>query len=81
MTVAIQDFIVYNLSSLYIEPPTFELDKCFEDSNCYTPLIFILSPGADPMASLLKFADDVGRCINCLMGAGSKDPIYFWCIE
>jgi dynein heavy chain len=61
MTVAIQDFIVYNLSLLYVEPPTLELDKCFEDSNCYVPLIFILSPGADPMASLLKFADDVGK--------------------
>ena len=61
MIVAIQEFIVYNLSLLYVESPTFELEKCFEDSSCYVPLIFILSPGADPMTSLLKFADDVGE--------------------
>ncbi|XP_028407226.1 dynein heavy chain 3, axonemal-like [Dendronephthya gigantea] len=78
MTVAIQDFIVYNLSLLYVEPPTFELDKCYEDSNCYVPLIFILSPGADPMASLLKFADDVGvgrsNCDTISLGQG-QGPI------
>eukprot|EP00357_Protocruzia_adherens_P016996 CAMPEP_0115042314 /NCGR_PEP_ID=MMETSP0216-20121206/46198_1 /TAXON_ID=223996 /ORGANISM="Protocruzia adherens, Strain Boccale" /LENGTH=717 /DNA_ID=CAMNT_0002424417 /DNA_START=41 /DNA_END=2194 /DNA_ORIENTATION=- len=44
----------------YIEPPPFELEKSFEESNSITPIIFILSPGADPIAELEKLADKKG---------------------
>jgi dynein heavy chain len=56
----VTDFVAEQLGPKYIEPPPFNLEECFADSSPLSPLVFILSPGQDPMTELLKFADGRG---------------------
>jgi len=60
MIPAIQQFIVASMGQKFIEPPTFDLSLSYQESTSATPLIFILSPGADPLAVLLKFSEEKG---------------------
>ncbi|XP_053593796.1 dynein axonemal heavy chain 3 [Microplitis demolitor] len=57
---AVEIFIKQNMGQLFIEPPPFDLQSSYDDSNNTTPLIFILSSGSDPMAKLIKFAETKG---------------------
>jgi len=43
----------------FVVPPPFDISKSYADSDCLTPLIFILSPGSDPMSALIKFVDNM----------------------
>uniref|UniRef100_A0A2S2QIW0 Dynein heavy chain 3, axonemal n=1 Tax=Sipha flava TaxID=143950 RepID=A0A2S2QIW0_9HEMI len=64
---AVQQYIINSLGQKYIEPPSFDLMDSYKDSNCCTPLIFILSPGTDPMSSLIKFSEDKQASPNDLI--------------
>lgn len=57
VTEAIELFIVKNLGKKFTQPPRFDISVSYNYSNCERPLVFILSPGVDPMATLQVFAE------------------------
>ncbi|KAJ1570091.1 Dynein heavy chain 1, axonemal [Nowakowskiella sp. JEL0078] len=59
VTSAVQDFVAENLGERFIEPQTSDLSALYKESNPCSPLIFVLSPGADPASSLYKFAEEM----------------------
>ncbi|CAG9584340.1 unnamed protein product [Danaus chrysippus] len=52
----VQQYVIEEMGQIYVEPPPFDLEKSYHDSNCCSPLIFILSAGSDPMSGLVKFS-------------------------
>lgn len=49
----IKAFVGAELGPKYIESPPFDLEGAANDSQNATPVIFVLSPGADPIADLI----------------------------
>lgn len=47
------------MGKFYLEPPTLNIETLFKESNNQTPLIFILSPGADARDEIVALAE---RC-------------------
>jgi dynein heavy chain len=58
ITAAIQNFISEKMTKEFIEPPTFDLQACYNDSSNVSPLIFVLSAGTDPVADFKKLAEE-----------------------
>lgn len=77
-------YIVEEMGQTYLEPPQFNIEESYNDSNCCSPLIFILSPGSDPMAGLVRFAADKGisktKLFTISLGQGQvRKQISNWC--
>jgi len=57
--LGVKRFIREELGALFIESPPFDLIGSFNESSNVMPIIFILSPGADPTQYLIKLAADM----------------------
>eukprot|EP00929_Paragymnodinium_shiwhaense_P104537 TRINITY_DN6904_c0_g1_i1.p1 TRINITY_DN6904_c0_g1~~TRINITY_DN6904_c0_g1_i1.p1 ORF type:complete len:2672 (+),score=812.80 TRINITY_DN6904_c0_g1_i1:23-8017(+) len=72
---AILEFVTMKIGEKFVTPPPFDLAGSYADSNNMSPLIFVLSPGADPGGNLLRFAGEKNKevaSISLGQGQGPK---------
>ena len=73
----ISEFVLAEMTERYVHPPAFDLAACFNDSTCTTPLIFVLSPGSDPLENMWALArkmDYMDKLESTSLGQG-QGPI------
>ena len=71
------NYVIEQLGAPFVEPPPFDLNNCFKDSNILSPLIFVLSKGSDPTKAFNEFAgkmkmDRKVRMLSLGQGQGPK---------
>lgn len=57
MIFGVKEFVRASLGKQFIESPPMQLEVVLADSTPSTPIIFVLSPGADPIAYLMALAE------------------------
>jgi dynein heavy chain len=74
---AIKAFVGAELGAKFTESPPFDLEGAADDSTAGTPVIFVLSPGADPIADLIALATarGMGERIKILSLGQGQGPI------
>ena len=58
--VLVQDFVVDTLGPEFVEAPTSDFQAAYDESSCTVPIIFLLTPGSDPMSELNKLGERLG---------------------
>lgn len=54
---AVEDFVARSCGEEFLQFPPFDLAGAFSDSNNVTPLVFLLSPGSDPISGVMAQAE------------------------
>ncbi|KAF0291565.1 Dynein heavy chain 10, axonemal [Amphibalanus amphitrite] len=58
--LGVTDYVSEIMGEKYVTPPVLRFEAILEQSAPTTPVVFILSPGADPAGDLMKLADRNG---------------------
>ncbi|GMI05338.1 hypothetical protein TrVE_jg1168 [Triparma verrucosa] len=68
-------FVGNNMGPEYADPPAFNLGEIYKSSTNKTPLIFILSPGVDPTASVQQLADQLEQTVDQVALGQGQGPV------
>ena len=63
---AVTEYVTKIMGEKYVTPPIISFEAIFEQSTTLSPIVFILSPGSEPGADLMKLADRSGFGMNRL---------------
>ena len=72
--LGVQDFVEAEMGRKFLDPPPFDLASCHADSSVTQPLVFVLSPGSDPMVRLLKFAEATKHKVDSISLGQGQGP-------
>jgi len=73
MTLVSKEFVSSVMGEKYIQPLAVTMDEVFQSSDIGTPIILMLTPGADPTSNLRDMARSKGVQINIVsMGEGQE---------
>jgi dynein heavy chain, axonemal len=53
-------FVLQVLGERYVLPPLLDYTNIHRQSTCLTPVVFVLSPGADPAYDLFRLGEELG---------------------
>lgn len=66
-----------SLCARYVQPPVISFDAILQQSTPFSPVVFILSPGCDPVSDLMKLAErtdfKADRLKFLAMGQGQEE--------
>lgn len=74
IVLAVQQFVSEVMGERFIKPPPFDLQSCYSDSSCVVPLVFILSPGSDPMGAVFRAADALKTSVDPISLGQGQGP-------
>ena len=57
---AVKMYVIEILGEKYVQPPVLDYARIFQQSLPTSPMVFILSPGADPQSDIQKFCGEMG---------------------
>ncbi|WIA10356.1 hypothetical protein OEZ85_010548 [Tetradesmus obliquus] len=60
VTVAITHFVMATLGERFVTPPVLDYNVIFKQSSETTPVVFVLSPGADPAFDVFRLGEELG---------------------
>ncbi|RKO97568.1 hypothetical protein CAUPRSCDRAFT_10766 [Caulochytrium protostelioides] len=77
------NFVIGRLGEKFVTPPVMNFGTIYEQSTPTTPVIFILSPGADPLTDLQKLAESTGNAakLKCMSLGQGQGPIALQMLE
>jgi dynein heavy chain len=74
---AMKNFVISEMGDYFVQPPVLSYERIFKQSSASSPVVFVLSPGADPQSSLQNLAMQKGffptRYKSLSLGQGQAD--------
>ncbi|KAM4891097.1 dynein axonemal heavy chain 10 [Sylvia borin] len=74
---AVTDYVTVTMGETYVQPPVISFDAILQQSTPFSPVVFILSPGSDPVSDLMKLAErtdfKADRLKFLAMGQGQEE--------